>query len=116
MRKAILAVLGVLALVQAASANPVGGGVCRDATAGSYSTRDFEVTLYGNETTLISLSGDGDTDLDLYVYDENGNLIGSDTGFSDQARLAIRPNWTGRFTVRVVNRGSVHNNFTVCAT
>ena len=116
MKKVLLAVMGVLALVQVASADPVGGGVCRDATAGAHSTRDFNITLYGDETTQISLSGDGDTDLDLYVYDENGNLIASDTGFSDQASVAIRPYWTGRFTIRVVNRGSVYNEFTVCAT
>ena len=116
MKKVLLAAMGVLALVQAASANPVGGGVCRDATAGARSTRDFDITLYGGERSVISLSGDGDTDLDLYVYDENGNLIASDTGYSDQASVWVRPNWTGHFTIRVVNRGSVYNDFTVCAT
>ena len=116
MKKVILAVLGVLALAPVAMADPVGGGVCRTATVWSHSSNDFNVVLIGGESTQITVRGDGDTDLDLFVYDENGNLIGSDTSYSGNASVAIRPYWTGRFTIRVVNRGGVHNNYTVCAT
>ncbi|MDX1948011.1 MAG: hypothetical protein SFU86_21610 [Pirellulaceae bacterium] len=115
MKRVLLAVLGVLALVPMVNADPVGGGVCRDATAYAHGTRDFDIVLHGGEVTVFTLSGDGDSDLDLYIYDENGNLIGSDTGYSDEARVAIRPYWTGHFTIRVVNRGGILNNFRVCA-
>lgn len=59
----------------------------------------------------IFVSGDGDTDLDLYVYDENGNLIDSDTDYTDDCYVCWRPAWTGSFVVKVVNRGQVYNQY-----
>lgn len=59
----------------------------------------------------IFVSGDGDTDLDLYVYDEKGNLIRSDDDLSDDCYVCWTPAWTGNFVVRIVNRGSVYNQY-----
>lgn len=59
--------------------------------------------------TTVVVDGDGDTDLDLYVYDENGNLIDSDTDFSDYCLATWTPLWSGYFTIRIVNRGAISN-------
>ncbi len=59
----------------------------------------------------VAVIGDGDTDLDLLVYDENGNLIASDTDYTDKCLVEFAPRWTGTFLVRVVNNGYVHNNY-----
>ena len=66
-----------------------------------------------NELAEVCVSGDGDTDLDLYVYDSNGNLIGSDADYSDDCVVRWVPAWTGEFTIKVVNRGAVYNNFAI---
>ena len=66
----------------------------------------------GREATVV-VSGDGDTDLDLYVYDENGNLVASDTDGSYQCAVSWTPRWTGRFTIRIVNRGRVYNRYKI---
>ena len=59
----------------------------------------------------IFVSDDGDTDLDLYVYDEKGNHIASDTDYSDDCYVCWTPAWTGNFVVKVVNRGRVYNQY-----
>ena len=38
----------------------------------------------------IVVLGDGDTDLDLHVYDENGNVMVSDTDYTNQCVLEGR--------------------------
>ena len=67
----------------------------------------------GGQAAMIIVSGDGDTDLDLYVYDSNGNLIEMDEDGSDQCVVSWTPRWTGRFTIKVVNRGSIYNRYTI---
>ena len=65
--------------------------------------------FYGGERAYIYVNGDGDTDLDLYVCDENGNLVDSDTDSDDACLCTFIPKWTGRFTIKVKNLGSVYN-------
>jgi len=40
----------------------------------------FIDSFRAGERAIVTVVGDGDTDLDLYVYDEHNSLIGSDTG------------------------------------
>lgn len=69
----------------------------------------YSVSFRGGEEAIVSVAGDGDTDLDVYVYDENGRLIVSDTGYSDRALVAWRPIWTGPFVIEIRNLGLVYN-------
>ena len=73
----------------------------------------YSVKFWANEIAEILVSGDGDTDLDLYVYDENGNLIASDTDYTDDCYVRFVPRWTGTFAVKIVNRGPVYNNYVI---
>ena len=93
--------------------SPEGGPLYGTDRVYSHSSISYTCTLKGGEITNIELKGDGDTDLDLYIYDENGNLIVSDTGYTDRCYVRWCPRWTGNFLVRVVNRGGVYNNFTI---
>jgi hypothetical protein len=68
-------------------------------------TDQFKVVFNGGEPAAIGISGDGDSRLDLYVYDENGNQVCGMIGPGDDAVCRFTPRWTGPFTVRVVNRG-----------
>ena len=74
---------------------------------------DYTASFVANELAEILVSGDGDTDLDLYVYGSNGNLIGKDTDYSDDCYVRWIPAWTGRFIIRIVNRGPVYNRFVI---
>jgi hypothetical protein len=77
----------------------------------AYETDMYYVTFNGMEYAQIGLSGDGDTDLDLYVYDENGNQIASDLGSTDDASVSFTPAWTGTFRIEVKNLGGVYNQY-----
>lgn len=89
-------------------------GPSRDyAAVDGKSYMDYTASFVANQLAEILVSGDGDTDLDLYVYDSNGNLIAEDTDYSDDCYVRWVPAWTGRYTVRIVNRGPVYNRFVI---
>ena len=89
-------------------------GPSRDYSAvNGRSYTDYTASFVANQLAEILVSGDGDTDLDLYVYDSNGNLIASDTDYSDDCYVRWVPAWTGRYTIRIVNRGPVYNRFVI---
>ena len=89
-------------------------GPSRDYSAvNGRSYTDYVASFVANQLAEILVSGDGDTDLDLYVYDSNGNLIASDTDYSDDCYVRWVPAWTGRYTIRIVNRGPVYNRFVI---
>ena len=80
-------------------------------TIGRYRTVNHRSYLYAGDYVKITLDGDGATNLDLYVYDRNGNLIGSRTSWSDYETLSLDIYKSGYFTVKVVNRGSTYNDY-----
>ena len=87
------------------------GSATRRVYGGSYVT-DI-VTFDGLALAEVGIIGDGDTDLDLFVYDDNGILIESDTKYSGDCYVSWVPKRTGNFLVKVVNRGRVFNNYSV---
>ncbi len=77
----------------------------------AYSTDTYLLRFVAGELAEIALSGDGDTDLDLYVYDSNGNLIVKDDDYYDDCYVRWVPAWTGNYIVKIVNRGAVYNRY-----
>ena len=76
-------------------------------------TDQYKITFRGGEVAREAVSGDGDTRLDLYLYDENGNLVTSQVGPGDDCLASWVPRWTGVFILRVVNRGRVPNRYVI---
>lgn len=91
--------------------SPVGGEKYSYDRVEAYSTDSYTIKFWGGERATVMVIGDGDTDLDLYIYDSNGNLIKSDTDYSDNCVCTWYPKWTGYFTIRIKNRGSVYNSY-----
>jgi hypothetical protein len=73
---------------------------------------NFTVSFEGNAPAYVAISGDGDSRLDMFVYDENGNNICRQVGPGDDAACRWHPRWTGPFTIRVVNYG-IANRFRI---
>lgn len=91
----------------------INGPSCDYAIVKAKSYMDYTASFVANQLAEVLVSGDGDTDIDLYVYDSNGNLIASDTDYSDDCYVRWVPKWTGRYTIRIVNRGPVYNRFVI---
>ena len=65
-------------------------------------TDTWHFTFRGGEYAYVIVSGDGDTD---------GNLIDSDTDYTDDCVCSFTPRWTGTFYIKIKNRGRVYNNY-----
>ena len=77
----------------------------------AHDTDAYDVVFRGGQLAAVSVSGDGDTDLDRVVYDEDGNLVTKDDDATDECRLTFRPQRSMRYRVEIVNLGSVYNAY-----
>jgi hypothetical protein len=87
------------------------GAIVHHDIASGQTYDDFPITFYAGELARVAVIGDGDTDLDLYIYDANGNLIVADADYTDRCLVQFVPRWTSTFRVRVVNNGYVSNRY-----
>lgn len=81
-----------------------GPGIARTVVR-SREVDSFRVVFRGGEPARVYVKGDGDSDLDLYIYDQYGNRICSDVDGTDEMYCAWMPRETGPFTIRVRNLG-----------
>jgi hypothetical protein len=74
------------------------------------------VVFEGKKPALVQVIGDGDGDLDLWVYDGNsGGLIGQDTDTTSICVVGWEPIYEGPFTIKVGNVGATWERFFVLA-
>lgn len=108
----------LLALIAKASETqskraPIGGSSYNSTSVNGNGTDVYTVSFIAGQTAVVTVVGDGDTDLDLYVYDSNGNLIVKDDDYTDNCIVSWTPKWTGKFKIKVVNRGPVYNRYII---
>lgn len=72
---------------------------------------DYEWTFAGGESATVYVEGDTNTDLDLFVYDKEGNLIVSDEGDGDMCEVEWTPAETTTYIVRLKNLGDTENYY-----
>lgn len=104
----------LLALIDDVNSNvrgAVGGPKYAYGRVEAGATDVYNISFRGGELAMVIVVGDGDTDLDLYVYDNNGNLVASDTDYTDDCVCSWTPRWTGNFRIKIKNRGRVYNNY-----
>ncbi len=71
----------------------------------------YTITFHGRRRAEVAIAGNGDTDLDLTIHDENGLLVCASASRGDRERCRWTPKWTGPFKVAVRNRGRRHNPY-----
>jgi len=115
MKTVMAAVMSFLVWLQALpTVNPLDIGACHWQMVDAYATQEFDVILGGGEAKAINVHTDGDLGLELYVYDDEGNLIGSDTEPQETLTVWIPAGTVGWVTVHVVNAAGQANSFTIC--
>lgn len=84
---------------------------CKKSRIKAETTVSYTLSFTGGTKAKVFLRGDGDTDLDLYVYDMNHKLIGKDIDSCASCIVTWIPKRTGKFIIKVRNRGRVYNNY-----
>ena len=98
------------ARVRGAPATSEGTGAAVFAVgAGSACYHPYRVTA--GERIQIEVSGDGDTELDMYVYSPDGALIDEQSSYSDMESSYFTSYRSRIITVKIVNCGSVYNRY-----
>jgi hypothetical protein len=55
----------------------------------------------GNRYAIVGVCDEDCNDIDLRLYDENDNLIDSDTSSDDKPVVVVSPRWSGEYRLRV---------------
>jgi hypothetical protein len=63
----------------------------------------YKIEYIGGQTAEFAIIGDGSTDVDIFVMDQNGKVVASDTGFSDLGLVTWKPAQTQVYTIKVQN-------------
>lgn len=77
----------------------------------SNSTDIWEIAFRGGEVGSIRVDGDGDTDLDCYVYNSAGTLVAYDNDLTDYCILDWYQSSTGNVRLEIRNLGDVYNQY-----
>lgn len=77
----------------------------------AYSTYADRIMFRGNELARVTIEGDGDCDLDLYIYNDEGMLVAKDDDYTDYCVASWTPNYTKSYRIIVRNRSGVYANY-----
>jgi hypothetical protein len=103
------------AVAPLANAEPVDGPQSGVFWVPPYSSNVHYIDFRGGELASIAVVGDGGTDLDLFVYDEYGNLVASNNESMGTCSADWYPRYTSTFRIEVVNRGPVYIEYQLAA-
>lgn len=67
-------------------------------------------TAVAGQQAIAIAQGDGDTDIDMKVFDNGGNLVCEDTLGDYTPACQWTPAWTGNFTLQLINNGPVYSD------
>jgi len=65
----------------------------------------------GSEVAIVSVIGDGDNDLDLFVLDKHNNVIAQDDSHTDACEVQFKPTSNADYKIVVKNWGSSYSDF-----
>lgn len=109
MKNIIFALLAIAGLASATVVEK--GSVQGYSSVDGYTSDTYTEYFIGGFAAGAYLSGNGNSDLDLYIYDSNGNMICRSETYGDDEYCVWTPSWTGSFKIVVKNRGRVYNRY-----
>ena len=116
------AALALVSLTVVGCTDPLSPDTASDSSGGSSSSttisgrvdaggRNVHVLSVGLYDNYVVVEGDGDTDLDCWLYDAAGRLVSSDTDLTDVCVLPAPGIGTHQVVIR--NFGNVYNDYTI---
>ncbi|MFH0893788.1 MAG: hypothetical protein V2A54_05070 [Bacteroidota bacterium] len=94
----------------AATRGALGGPASWNGTVFADSDKTIYASFKKGQLAEITIQGDGKSDLDLYVYDEDGNMITSDNGKYDECYVSWTPKQTLAYKIVIKNGGTTDND------
>src|SRR5437588_10740165 len=93
----VIGALGVALVAAPAQAAPKGGKIAKVDTVKANATDVYEVEFVVGVAVQVHVIGDGDTDLDLFVYDVLEREVGNDVGPTDNCKVTFTPTSAGKY-------------------
>jgi len=90
----------------------VGGPTSEVGTIAANDTISFDVPFLGGESAIVSVTGNGSTNLELYIYDADGH-VSTGVGIGDRKMASMNVYRAGFFRVEVRNLGPVANDLVI---
>ena len=109
----IISAVAVLTISGICFAGAIGGPKGSRDVVLPYATDFYDVPFYGNSRAHVEVKGDGSTDLDCVVIDNNGNRVARDMDSTDYCILDWVPRWNGMFRILITNQGGESNVYGV---
>lgn len=109
----VLAIALTLNAIAPTYAGAIGGSRYGDYTIRPFTTHTFQIAFRGGEYARIAVEGNGSTDLDLYISDQWGNPVDSDDDATDFCLTQWYVRGAAVYTVKIVNRGSYFNRYSI---
>jgi hypothetical protein len=111
MVKRLVMVIALVAIVLGSAGYALAEVIGRDRVL-AFATDRWTVWAPAGASQIV-VDGDGDTDLDCFVYDRFGQLLGMDNDRTDYCVVNFRQGTGGNIRVVIRNLGDVYNNYTV---
>ena len=111
--KTLVAVLVLASSTLATFAGPTRGPLIQTARVPALQSHFYNESFVGGVPTAIAIHGDGDTDLDIFVYNSAGQVVARAIGLSDREVVTFTPPVTGSYRVEVRNLGIVWNQYSI---
>lgn len=107
----LFAFVGILFLSLTSYAGSITGPFSHKDVIKPHSRDKYDLYLKSDESTRILVKGDGNSDIDCAIFDEDGNLIDKDTNPKETCYLQVIPKWTGKFTLFIINDSSNYSAY-----
>jgi len=108
----IMAVLTVAGLMSFA-AGQVRADAFETDRVNAHDTETWTYEAAESGWVVVSIEGDGDTDLDLYIRQENGRYVARNTNYSDEASVEFYAVAGREYEFEVRNLGDVYNEYEI---
>jgi len=111
-RGVLLTVATVVLCSQLAQAGRIGGALSGVVTIPPYEFVTYDVPFAAGQPAIVTVVGNGNTNLDLNVFDSIGSVV-SGVGMADRKMVLTNVARAGMFRIEVRNLGAVPNTVTI---